>query len=65
MSVRWDGSPLTVRDMRRVMPDCITGFWNDVLYVKTVQNLETPVPLGWWVTRAGDGIVTVTEEPVG
>lgn len=65
MSVQWDGSPWTVRDMRRVMPDCITGFWGDVLYVKTARSLEEPVPLGWWVSRAGDGIATVTEEPVG
>jgi hypothetical protein len=47
------------------MPDCITGFWGDVLYVKTAQGPEEPVPLGWYVTRAGDGIAVVTEEPVG
>lgn len=64
-SVQWDGSPLTVRDMRRIMPDCITGFWGDVLYVKTAESLEATVPLGWHVTKVRDGIAVVTEEPVG
>lgn len=62
MSICWDGSPLTVRDIRRAMPDCISDYWDDVLYLKTEGNPRTPVPLGWHVTRMKDGIAAISEE---
>ncbi len=62
-SVQWDGSPLTVRDIRKIMPD-VMEYYSDtdnVLYVKTAGNPHTPVPLGWYISRAGDGMAEITE----
>lgn len=62
-SVQWDGSPLTVRDMQKMMPDVISGFFahDGVLYVRTRDNPWAPVPYGWHVRKIADGIAEITE----
>ena len=55
-SIQWDGSPRTVRDIRRKMPGIVVDFFleDNVLYVKTRGNSRTPVPLGWLVDADGE-----------
>ena len=55
-AIVWDGSPLTVKDIRKIMPAVIAQYseTDNVLLVKTRNNLWTPVPLGWLVSPDGD-----------
>ena len=54
--VKWDGSPLTVKDLLKIAPAVLAHYseMDNVLYVKTRGNPWTPVPLGWLVSPDGD-----------
>ena len=58
----WDGSLEALHRIRREMPDCLLSFNSvtGILYVRTERNPETGVPLGWLVTRTGEGRAAVS-----
>lgn len=61
--VLWDGSPLTVKDILRMIPGVVEEYFPEtgILYVKTKNNPRTPVPYGWLVYPAGENLVEIRE----
>ena len=54
--IKWDGSPLTVKDIRKIAPAVIAQYseMDNILFVKTRNDPWVPVPLGWLVSPDGD-----------
>jgi hypothetical protein len=62
--VKWDGHPLTIKDLRKFMADCLSfyDYSTEVLTVKTRDNPWAYVPAGAWLTRSPDGFAVIEED---
>ena len=68
--VQWDCSKTALSTILTQMRECFVSEYDGVLTMKTghpdlVTGTDRVVPNGWWVTRAGNGHVTITPEKPG